>query len=87
MASENKRFLGIGNATGLGMAPFLITHPELIHYWANTREIALQKVRSMQWAQGQVRQRFHELLQSSLSIERIFEHIFMHYELNVYVVR
>jgi hypothetical protein len=63
MASENKRFLGIGNATGLGMAPFLITHPELIHYWANTREIALQKVRSMQGAQGKVRQRFHELLQ------------------------
>ena len=63
MASENKRFLGIGNATGLGMAPFLITHPELIHYWANTREMALQKVRSMQWAQGELRQRFYELLQ------------------------
>ena len=63
MTRENKRFLGIGNATGLGMAPFLITHPELIHYWANTREIALQKVRSMQWAQGRVRQRFRDLMQ------------------------
>ena len=28
-----KRYLGIGNATGLGMAPFLISHPTLIHNW------------------------------------------------------
>ena len=28
-----KRYLGIGNATGLGMAPFLISHPVLIHNW------------------------------------------------------
>ena len=43
-----KRYLGIGNATGLGMAPFLISHPVLIHNWYHAREIALAKVRSIQ---------------------------------------
>lgn len=42
-----KRHLGIGNATGLGMAPFLISHPILIHNWFYAREVALQKIRSI----------------------------------------
>ncbi len=40
-----KRFLGVGNATGLGMAPFLVTHPELIHGWVYAKERALAYVR------------------------------------------
>ena len=44
---EIKRHLGIGNATGLGMAPFLISHPVLIHNWFYARELSLQKVRSV----------------------------------------
>ncbi len=40
------RYLGIGNATGLGMAPFLIRHPKLIHRWCKARETALARVRS-----------------------------------------
>jgi len=40
-----KRFLGVGNATGLGMAPFLLTHPELIHGWVYAKECALARVR------------------------------------------
>ena len=28
-----KQHLGIGNSTGLGMAPFVIKHPKLIHKW------------------------------------------------------
>ena len=39
-----KRHLGIGNATGLGMAPFLISHPELLHAWVWVRETALARV-------------------------------------------
>ena len=39
-----KRYLGIGNATGLGMAPFLIKHPLLINNWIETRERVLAKV-------------------------------------------
>jgi hypothetical protein len=30
LAPELQRYLGIGNSTGLGMAPFLINHPQLI---------------------------------------------------------
>ena len=36
-----KRYLGIGNSTGLGMAPFLILHPQLIDRWVQQREQAL----------------------------------------------
>ena len=34
-----RRCIGVGNSTGLGMAPFLINHPALIHAWINAREI------------------------------------------------
>lgn len=34
------RYLGIGNSTGLGMAPFLISHPLLINQWILMRETA-----------------------------------------------
>ena len=39
---EIKRYLGIGNATGLGMAPYLINHPCIVDQWLSTREEALQ---------------------------------------------
>jgi len=45
---EISRFLGIGNATGLGMAPFLIKHPVLIHKWVFSRETALARVLSQE---------------------------------------
>ncbi|MEM8630822.1 MAG: hypothetical protein AAGF74_06285 [Pseudomonadota bacterium] len=38
-----KRHLGVGNATGLGMAPFLVSHPMLIHRWFSAREEALER--------------------------------------------
>lgn len=38
-----KRYIGIGNATGLGMAPYLITHPRLISNWIHIRETALRQ--------------------------------------------
>lgn len=39
---EIKRYLGVGNATGLGMAPYLINHPCVVDQWLTTREEALQ---------------------------------------------
>lgn len=48
--SELRRRFGVGNSTGLGMAPFLINHPALIHSWINARETALARVRSMETA-------------------------------------
>ena len=35
---ELSRQLGIGNSTGLGMAPFIINHPALLHQWIYVRE-------------------------------------------------
>src|SRR5699024_10368645 len=45
---EIKRFIGTGNATGLGMAPYLISHPRIIHQWIYIRERAIAKVKSIQ---------------------------------------
>ena len=42
-----RRCIGVGNSTGLGMAPFLINHPALIHAWINARETALTRVRKL----------------------------------------
>ena len=39
-----QRFLGVGNATGLGMAPYLIRHPKVVDNWLYQRELALGKV-------------------------------------------
>tara|TARA_Y100001935_G_scaffold194083_1_gene162197 strand:- start:70 stop:1773 length:1704 start_codon:yes stop_codon:yes gene_type:complete len=41
------KHLGVGNATGLGMAPFLVNHQELIHQWIYNREKALSRVFSI----------------------------------------
>lgn len=41
------RSMGIGNSTGLGMAPFLLNHPVLFNNWIMAREKALQVVRSV----------------------------------------
>ena len=39
--------LGIGNSTGLGMAPFIVNHPTLLNNWIMCREKALQKIRQI----------------------------------------
>jgi len=41
------RNLGIGNSTGLGMAPFIVNHPTLLHNWIYCREKALKDIRSI----------------------------------------
>ena len=38
------RHFGIGNATGLGMAPFLVNHQALLHQWVVAREKAYARV-------------------------------------------
>ncbi len=43
-----KRHLGIGNSTGLGMAPFLVSHPMLLNAWITARETALARVRAIE---------------------------------------
>ncbi|WP_171211952.1 hypothetical protein [Ruegeria sp. HKCCA5426] len=41
------RWLGIGNSTGLGMAPFIVNHPILFNNWIMVREEAISRVRSL----------------------------------------
>lgn len=48
LAPHIKRHLGIGNSTGLGMAPFLVTHPVLLNNWMMARETALARVRAIE---------------------------------------
>ena len=42
------RNLGIGNSTGLGMAPFIVNHPALLNNWIFAREMALKKIREVE---------------------------------------
>ncbi|OED46063.1 hypothetical protein ACH42_04220 [Endozoicomonas sp. (ex Bugula neritina AB1)] len=58
-----KRYFGIGNATGLGMAPYLINHPLLISQWVEMREVALARVKVLGKITPEVEQRFQQLLQ------------------------
>ena len=44
---EISRNLGIGNSTGLGMAPFIVNHPTLLNNWILARETALKKIREI----------------------------------------
>ena len=37
------RNLGIGNSTGLGMAPFIVNHPTLLHNWIYCREKSFKR--------------------------------------------
>ena len=41
------RNLGIGNSTGLGMAPFIVNHPTLLNNWILARETVLKKIREI----------------------------------------
>lgn len=56
------RRFGIGNATGLGMAPFLIHHPTLTNNWIMAREVALARVRSLPRATSNAAKTFKTLL-------------------------
>ena len=56
-----QRYLGVGNSTGLGMAPFLINHPQLVNQWLWARETALAQV-VVQAADLPHAQRFQALL-------------------------
>ncbi|MET3164900.1 UNVERIFIED_ORG: hypothetical protein ABIB19_003331 [Arthrobacter sp. UYEF10] len=62
-----RRYLGMGNATGLGMVPYAINHPEVINSWALLREIPLASVTSRTVAPADPTvQRVMELLRGSI---------------------
>lgn len=66
----SRQFIGVGNATGLGMAPFLLKHPALIHNWVVAKETALARVRSIETPLEGTLEAFHKsLLQVSQHID------------------
>lgn len=66
LAPEHAQRLGIGNSTGLGMAPFLINHPVLLNNWISAREHAIQRVRSIVSASPDARALFRTLLHRTI---------------------
>ena len=63
---EISKYLGIGNATGLGMAPFLIKHPVLIHNWVLARETALSRVITLESHTPETLSLFSKYLQRAI---------------------
>ena len=62
MCPNIKRFLGIGNSTGLGMAPYLIRHPQLISRWILMREKAIAQVTYLGCCTASTRQSLVQML-------------------------
>jgi len=54
---------GVGNSTGLGLAPFLANHPVLLNNWIAAREEALSRVRSLVHATPSKLEIFRNILQ------------------------
>ena len=57
-----KKYFGIGNSTGLGMAPFLVNHPALLHSWILAKELILAEVLNFKNINNSQNNRFFELL-------------------------
>ena len=58
--------LGIGNSTGLGMAPFIVNHPTLLNNWILCRETALKKIREIKSIDVGEKNLFKSCLKSSI---------------------
>jgi hypothetical protein len=60
------RNLGIGNSTGLGMAPFIVNHPTLLNNWIYSREMALKKIREIKNVESNSVDLFIDCLKKSI---------------------
>ncbi len=58
--------LGIGNSTGLGMAPFIVNHPTLLNNWILSRERALKEIREIKDVKSQDSDLFIDCVKKSL---------------------
>ena len=63
LSEDIARNLGIGNSTGLGMAPFIVNHPALLNQWIIAKEKALKAIRSI----SSVTKKEKDIFQSYLS--------------------
>lgn len=57
---------GVGNSTGLGLAPFIVNHPVLLNNWIAARETALARVRSLPSASSDEIARFNGMLERAV---------------------
>ena len=58
--------LGIGNSTGLGMAPFIVNHPTLLNNWILCREVALKKIREIKKVKIEESNLFKDCVKNSI---------------------
>ena len=58
--------LGIGNSTGLGMAPFIVNHPTLLNNWILCRETALKKIREIKKVKLEDSELFKSCVENSI---------------------
>jgi hypothetical protein len=59
--------LGIGNSTGLGMAPFIVNHPTLLNNWILSRETALKQIREIKNVKDEDNKLFKDCVKKSLT--------------------
>ena len=59
--------LGIGNSTGLGMAPFIVNHPTLLNNWILTRETALKQIREIKHIKDEDSKLFKDCIKKSVT--------------------
>lgn len=65
-----RRRFGVGNATGLGLAPFIVNHPVLFNNWIAAREEALARVRALPRAEAAEASAFRTILaRARLNVE------------------
>ena len=65
LKSNIKQHLGIGNSTGLGMAPFIIKHPKLIHKWMSQFYKVIQEIKSKELITANKLEQFINLLKKA----------------------
>ena len=62
IAPHLRRRFGVGNSTGLGLAPFIVNHPVLLNNWIAAREEGLARVRALPQAASEAAAGFRAVL-------------------------
>lgn len=47
LSDETRRYVGVGNSSGIGLVPFVVRHPRVVHEWISARERALAEMRTV----------------------------------------
>lgn len=66
LAPDLRKRFGIGNSTGLGMAPFIVNHPCLFNNWLSAREQAFARVRAEESITTEIQEQFLSFLKRAM---------------------